>query len=313
MAFQLNALDPSNSGSGGAASLGTYRSGTDDKATILSPGYFDEAAGNLRWTKALLIAATDAVFIASITSDNVTVTATEMGGGVEPQDILDVLANPENLPVNIGDKFSVTEDGPAALVDIGVGPMGLPIYPWAGVPPEEGGGKIVAVSLVAGVPVMTPAADARTSSGNSAPKPGEINIPASEGRVSVGSVPANAGTNHNFFAINYVSLKQWLLPLTSANMSTDARQYVMSMARSGTTFSPSYILLSAYASAPSDGEIARFGTSGRMRIADGVSETDAASVGQLNGRLSVAQRTAIDALDADTATVADIVNALKAV
>jgi len=76
MALQLNGLDPSNSGSGGAALLGTYRT-ADDKATVLAAGYFNGAAGNLRWTKALLVSASDGMFIAAIESDGSAVVATE--------------------------------------------------------------------------------------------------------------------------------------------------------------------------------------------------------------------------------------------
>lgn len=51
---------------------------------------------------------------------------------------------------------------------------------------------------------------------------------------------------------------------------------------------------------------------GAVRAAAGSTDSECATMAQLNGRLSAAQRTAIDALDPGTATVADIVNALKA-
>lgn len=80
MAFQLNALDPSNSGSGGAALLGTYRT-ADNFADTLAEGYFNEAAGNLRWTHALLVKASDKTGILLISVSMGVVTATELGGG----------------------------------------------------------------------------------------------------------------------------------------------------------------------------------------------------------------------------------------
>lgn len=51
--------------------------------------------------------------------------------------------------------------------------------------------------------------------------------------------------------------------------------------------------------------------SGRMKVVDGSSAGDCATVGQLDGRLSAAQRTAIDALTSG-ASVDDVIAALKA-
>lgn len=102
MAFQLNGLDPSNSGSGGAALLGTYRT-ADAKAVVLASGYFNEAAGNLRWTKAVLVSASDGMFIASIESDGSEVVAAEYapgsGAAVTWDDIED---KPATFPPVIG-------------------------------------------------------------------------------------------------------------------------------------------------------------------------------------------------------------------
>ncbi len=82
MAFQLNGLDPSNSGSGGASLLGTYRT-NDAIAAVLGVGYFNEAAPNLRWTHMLLVRASDAVSLITVASDGDTVTTAEYspGGG----------------------------------------------------------------------------------------------------------------------------------------------------------------------------------------------------------------------------------------
>jgi len=80
MAFQLNALDPSNSGSGGASLLGTYRT-ADAFADTLVSGYFNEGAGNLRWTHALLVRASDKTGILLVNSDGANVVVTEFGGG----------------------------------------------------------------------------------------------------------------------------------------------------------------------------------------------------------------------------------------
>ncbi|MGU3399155.1 hypothetical protein ACLBWS_05340 [Brucellaceae bacterium D45D] len=57
--------------------------------------------------------------------------------------------------------------------------------------------------------------------------------------------------------------------------------------------------------------IARRTADGRLPCKNGSNADDAATVGQLNGRLSAAQRTAINALT-NTSTAADIVAALKA-
>lgn len=101
--FQLNALDPSNSGSGGATLLGTYRT-TDAFADTMAPGYFNEAAANLRWTHALLVKASDKTGILLVSSQDGAVTVTEFGGGSgEPVSWNDLTDKPATFPVSSAD------------------------------------------------------------------------------------------------------------------------------------------------------------------------------------------------------------------
>lgn len=93
MAFQLNALDPSNSGSGGASLLGTYRT-ADTFADTLVAGYFNEAAGNLGWTHALLVKASDKTGILIVSVALGVVTVTEFGADSAPVSWDDIEGKP---------------------------------------------------------------------------------------------------------------------------------------------------------------------------------------------------------------------------
>lgn len=100
--FQLNALDPSNSGSGGASLLGTYRT-TDAFAETLVAGYFNEAAANLRWTHALLVKASDKTGILLVSSQDGAVTVTEFGGSGGAVSWDDIEDKPATFPVSSAD------------------------------------------------------------------------------------------------------------------------------------------------------------------------------------------------------------------
>jgi hypothetical protein len=65
-------------------------------------------------------------------------------------------------------------------------------------------------------------------------------------------------------------------------------------------------------SAAQNNSLVRRSGTGTVVLSDAAANNEAVSLSQLNGRLSAAQRTAINALNAGTATAADIVNALKA-
>lgn len=80
--FSLNGLDPTNSGSGGAAALGTYRT-SDAMSAVLADGYFNEGAGNLRWTKVLFVQASDDQGFVLIDSNGDQVTATAYDPGAD--------------------------------------------------------------------------------------------------------------------------------------------------------------------------------------------------------------------------------------
>lgn len=62
---------------------------------------------------------------------------------------------------------------------------------------------------------------------------------------------------------------------------------------------------------PEEGVIPMYDTAGQLAVTGGSDDGFAASVGQLNSRLSLAQREAIDALD-ENSSVADIIAALQA-
>lgn len=315
MAFNLNSLDPTNSGSGGASSLGTYRT-NDTKSEVLAPGYFNEAAGNLRWTKALLVAASGEVFIATVDVDlnDNTVTLAEFGV-VDPDDILAALADPGNLPLNVGNSFMVTEDGPQKLIDYeGAGYVPLPIYPFPFGAPPVGTLELVSVSNDETFGPHFNKAGGLHTSGTSGPPPSNVFVRTTTGgRLSVGDVPADqTPTTNNSYAINYGTLRKWVQPLNGTHLPTNLRDYVFGMNRNSSVYTPSYMLLSVYTASPNEGEIARYGTGGRFRVAPAETTSDAVSLGQLNERLSAAQRAAIDALDAGTSTVEDVINALKA-
>lgn len=77
MAFTKSGLDPAGSGaSKGVGTLGLYQH-TDAKATINAANYMNSAAQELARTKALLIMASDATYLAkvSIASGVVTLAA----------------------------------------------------------------------------------------------------------------------------------------------------------------------------------------------------------------------------------------------
>lgn len=59
--------------------------------------------------------------------------------------------------------------------------------------------------------------------------------------------------------------------------------------------------------------VARYNVNGALVVNTALNANEAATLAQINARLSATQRNAIDALNAGTATVADVVNALKAV
>lgn len=78
--FDLFSLDPLNSGSSGAAALGSYKT-NDSFSDLLSPGYFNEGAANLKGTQAILVKASDKTGILLISVSGGVVTADEFTGG----------------------------------------------------------------------------------------------------------------------------------------------------------------------------------------------------------------------------------------
>lgn len=74
MAFNKRFLDPTGSGSRGAGAYAIYSSTDDNKATINAASYFNSVANELVNVKAMLIIATDATYLAKVTSTGTTVT-----------------------------------------------------------------------------------------------------------------------------------------------------------------------------------------------------------------------------------------------
>lgn len=234
--------------------------------------------------------------------------------GVNPQDILDALADPGNLPINVGNSFMVTEEGPHKLLEYEGTYVPLPLYPGPFAAPPIGTVELVSVGNDETFGPHFNKVGGFHASGTPGNPPSNVFVRTTTGgRMSVGDVPADQTpiTNNNY-AINYGTLRSWVQPLNGTNLPTNLRDYVFGMNRNNSVYTPSYMLLSVYASSPNEGEIARYGTGGRFRVAPAVAATDAVNLGQLNERLSAAQRAAIDALDAGTSTVEDVVNALKA-
>jgi hypothetical protein len=79
MTFNANRLDVTGSGSKGAGAFGIYSSATDDKATILTNGYFDTAWNELQSCIGLMIEASDETFLVGVASVEDDVTLTELG------------------------------------------------------------------------------------------------------------------------------------------------------------------------------------------------------------------------------------------
>lgn len=81
MAFNIQNLDPSGSGSKGAGAFGIYSTG-DNKATVLTDGYMDVAYRELRSTKGMMIETSDATFFCQVVANQTTgdVALTEFGG-----------------------------------------------------------------------------------------------------------------------------------------------------------------------------------------------------------------------------------------
>lgn len=117
--FDLFSLDPLNSGSSGAAALGSYKT-NDSFSDLLSPGYFNEGAANLKGTQAILVKASDKTGIILISVSGGVVTAVEFTGGdgaaVKWGDI-------EDKPAFI----AAGEDAEAARSAIGAGTSNLAI------------------------------------------------------------------------------------------------------------------------------------------------------------------------------------------
>lgn len=82
MAFEKNKIDPTGSGSKGAGSIGLYSSETDNKAAIKGAGYFNPVANELEGakTKAMVIVASDATFLAKVTVASGVVTIADLDG-----------------------------------------------------------------------------------------------------------------------------------------------------------------------------------------------------------------------------------------
>lgn len=78
--FDLYSLDPLNSGSSGAAALGSYKT-SDSFSDTLQAGYFNEGSTNLKGTQAILVKAADKTGILLISVSGGVVTAEEFGGG----------------------------------------------------------------------------------------------------------------------------------------------------------------------------------------------------------------------------------------
>ena len=66
MAFDKTKLDPTGSGSKGAGAIGIYTT-SDAKAVVNANGYMDSVSNELTNTKALLIVASDATYLAKVT------------------------------------------------------------------------------------------------------------------------------------------------------------------------------------------------------------------------------------------------------
>lgn len=117
--FDLYSLDPLNSGSSGAAALGSYKT-SDSFSDTLQAGYFNEGSTNLKGTQAILVKAADKTGILLISVSGGIVTAEEFGGGsgdaVQWDDI-------EDKPAVI----AAGDDAAAARLAIGAGTSNLAI------------------------------------------------------------------------------------------------------------------------------------------------------------------------------------------
>lgn len=117
--------------------------------------------------------------------------------------------------------------------------------------------------------------------------------------------------NNDVLAVNLRQLNGRSLAPSSAAMPSD-RVYASVMTRVGTLYTPSWMMLARYSSPPVVDQLVVHGTDGRVRVGTAVANTDAVTKLQLDGRLSEAQRTAINALPDTGATIDAVVAALKA-
>lgn len=115
--FDLYSLDPLNSGSSGAAALGSYKT-SDNFSDTLQAGYFNDGAANLKGTQALLVKASDKTGILLISVSGGVVTAEEFGGGSDvPVSWDDITGKPASIGAGV--------DAAAARAAIGAGTSNL--------------------------------------------------------------------------------------------------------------------------------------------------------------------------------------------
>ncbi len=238
----------------------------------------------------------------------------EESGGVTPEQIKNILADPSNLPFMIGEAFEVDENGASYRFVIDGVAYEFPYVPvFSDI--EEGDKRITVMTKTTlpdgRVVINVEAGNAELADGATS-QPGKVPIYKANGRIAVEA--SNQEYEQNDSApVSYVDAR--MKPFTPANIASNG-SYLAMVQRAGTspnfTYTMSYILISGYGGAPVQNTIVPYGTDGRVRVAAAVEDYDAVNLGVLNSRLSAAQRTAIDALDAGTATVADLINALKA-